>query len=158
MSLLARRPKRVPFTKQKLEALPLPEAGRRYVYDIKTPGLAVCVSATGGKVFYLYRKIDGRPERVKIGPYPRTTIEQARDEAARMNGRIAEGQNPNDKRRVNRYAPTLGQVFDEYIEQPTRGKAKRSRSAKTVKDYRWQFQKHLEPWRDRQLSKIKRHD
>lgn len=150
--------RKFPFTKQRLEALELPDEGRRYVYDAKITGLALCLTAAGGRTFYSYRKVDGRPERVYIGPFPQTTVEQARDEAAKINGKIAEGINPNDKTRVNRKAPKLGEVFDEYIETPTRGKSKRPRSAKTTAGYKWQFGKYLEAWRHRQLSKIRRHD
>jgi integrase len=154
----AEKPRRVNLTKANIEALKLPDSERQYIYDIKTPGLAICLTAAGRRTFYLYRKLNGKPERIRIGEWPRLTVEQARSEADRLNGRIADGQNPNDKRRVNRKAPTLGQVFDEFIEAPTRGRSKRPRSPKTIKDYRWQFKAHLEPWRERQLSKIKRAD
>src|SRR5688500_4709705 len=89
---------RINFTKATLGALKSPREGRVYVYDEKTAGLAICLTAAGGRNFYLYRKVDGRPERIKIGPWPRLTVEQARDEADKLNGKIAEGINPNDKR------------------------------------------------------------
>ncbi len=81
---------KINFTKAAIEALspPTPPAERRYVYDQKTPGLALSVFTSGKKVFYLYRKAkqrDGtlRPERIKLGVWPLTTVEQARTDAAR---------------------------------------------------------------------------
>lgn len=149
---------RINFTKAAIEALKPPASGRTYVYDVKTPGLAICVTKAGTKTFYLYRKVDGKPERIRIAPWPDLTIEQARKHAERHNGAIADGKNPNDIRRATRGAPTLREVFDEYVELPTRTKAKRPKSPKTIKDYRLQFDGYLSELADRQLSKISRSD
>lgn len=153
-----RRPSRINFTKSNIDALKLPTEGRTYTYDIKTTGLAICLTASGSRTFYLVRKIGGKTERILIGKWPQLTVENARDEADRMNGQIADGLNPNDKRRVSRDAPTLGEVFEEYLPLPTRGKTKRPRSPRTLANYRWLFDKHLAGWRNRQLSKISRSD
>jgi integrase len=102
--------------------------------------------------------VAGRPERIKIGPWPQFTVEQAREEADSLNGTIADGINPNDARRQRREAPTLGEAFEEYISLPTRGKQKRPRAPKTIEDYRWIFKKHLATWTHRRLSDISRSD
>jgi integrase len=153
-----KKPKRVKLTKRTIEAMPSPATGRIYVYDSQTAGFCICLTAAGGRTFYHYRKQNGKPERKPLGKFPATTIEEARDEADRENGKIAEGDNPADKRRVNRSSPTLGEVFDEFIVAPTRSKAKRPRAAKTVEDYRLQFNKHLGHWRNRKLATITRKD
>src|SRR5689334_22550106 len=78
--------KRFHFTKKRLDALEAPNDGQRaYYYDDEVRGLTMAVSPLGKKVFVLYRKVAGRPERVTIGPYPDLSIEQARGQAMQMN-------------------------------------------------------------------------
>ena len=72
--------RKLQFTKHAIESLPSPDNGQRaYYYDAKVRGLAVAVSPAGKKVFVLYRKITGRPERLTIGPCCDLSIEQARE-------------------------------------------------------------------------------
>jgi integrase len=120
LTALSSRPSAFGFTKKKLDSLPLPKnAQRTYFYDTQTRGLALAISPGGKKVFVLYRKIAGKPERINIGPYPDLTIEQARGKAAELNGRIAAGKNPADERRRKRDAAgevnTLGQLIEAYV-------------------------------------------
>jgi integrase len=148
------------FTKAAIEKLQPPAGGREYHYDERGGGLAVCVTPAGTKTFYVVRRIprtEQRPscvEFVKIGPWPEYTVDMARDEAAKINGRVAEGVNPNDKRRASRQAPTFAAVFAEFIDAPTRTKAKRPKSAKTKHGYRQQWEAYLKPWHERQLSSV----
>ena len=116
--------KRFRFTKAAIEALEKPKTGRTYFYDAKTPGLALCVTSTGTRTFYVYRKVDGKPERIRVGPWPDLNVEQARRQAARINGTIAKGRNPNDRRRDTRNAPTLRELFDVFIESSVEGMRK----------------------------------
>lgn len=68
---------KINFTKANIEGLPTPEKGRGWHYDLKTSGLAIMVTPTGAKSFYLYKRVDGKPKQHKLGPYPDMTIEQA---------------------------------------------------------------------------------
>lgn len=149
---------RFPFTKRAISTLPIPTEGRQSYYDAGQRGLMLLASGTGLRVFYFYAKIGGRPERVKLGVFPAMSVEQARTEAARVAGLKAAGVNANDNRRRDRSAPTLRDLFNEYIALPTRGKAKRPRSPRTTADYKWQFDKHLTGWAERRISTIKRQD
>ena len=80
--------------------LPLPEPGKRAFYrDVRTPHLGVRVTDTGVKTFVLYRKVEGRPERISIGRFPGTSVEQARRQAEKLNGQIAHDENPASHRR-----------------------------------------------------------
>lgn len=152
------KPRKVRFTKAAIERLELPETGRVYWYDTEARGLAVCLWPTGKRVFMLYRKIDGKPERIKLGEWPEMSVEQARTAVERFKGRIADGENPARKRRSVADAPTLGEVFAEFIEAPTRTKEKRPRSPVTIKGYRYLFDEHLVAWQNRQVSRITRDD
>jgi integrase len=105
------------FTKSIIDNLTLPVKGWQYYTDIKTPGLSIGVGSTGIKTFVLYKRIDGKPERVKIGRYPDVSIEQARRKATEFNGQIAQGQNPADNKRISRAEMTLSELFKFYMER-----------------------------------------
>lgn len=152
---VARRPtrKKFAFTKRLLDKLPLPTNGQRaYFYDAQTRGLTLAVSPAGKKVFVLYRKVQRRPERITIGPYPDLTIEQARGEAARLNGEIARGENPASKRRLIRDEATFGDLFTTYLEHHAK------LHKKTWSDDDWMFKKYLTGWKFKKLSDIRRAD
>ncbi len=68
---------RFPFTKTRLEALPVPVGSRVYHRDAKTEGLTICVTPAGTKTFYLYKWANGRPVRIPLGRFPTMSIEQA---------------------------------------------------------------------------------
>ena len=46
---------KINFTKKKISSLPKPESGRVYVYDVRTPGLALCVTEKGARTEWHYR-------------------------------------------------------------------------------------------------------
>ncbi len=113
-------------------------------------GLGISVTSTGVKSFVVYRWISGKPERVTLGRYPDLSIEQARRKAEEVNATIAKGENPNDKRRIERAEITFGELFKEYLE----------RHAKPNKES-WkydeaQYERHLSSWEKRKLSTIAR--
>jgi integrase len=105
------------FTKAAIEALPVPKKGWRYYYDLKVQGLGVGVGSTGKKSFILYRKINGKPERITLGRYPDLTIEQARGKASEINSDIANGLNPSEVKRGREAELTFADLFAEYLER-----------------------------------------
>ncbi|MCX5653263.1 MAG: site-specific integrase [Planctomycetota bacterium] len=111
------KPEKLVFTKRRLDDLPLPIKGRRYVNDLTVSGLALAVMATGTKVFYLYRRCAAGPVRYRIGRYPDVSIEQARREAQKITGKMAGGINPLDAKRAVRGELTFGVVFTDYLER-----------------------------------------
>jgi integrase len=145
--------KHINFTKKALEALSLPPTGKRVDYhDSKTPGLALRVTASGTKSFALYRRINGRPERVTLGKLPTMTVEQAREAVATLNGQVAAGINPAEQKRGIRQEITLGELFDQYLERH----AKAHKKSWETDELR--FNAHLAAWRNKKLSSIKRTD
>lgn len=139
---------RINFTKKALSDIAPPEAGKRiYFYDKKVPGLLLDVTPTGKKSFYLYRKIKGRPERVFIGRFPETTIEQARIRAMELNALVGKGENPQENMRAARAELTLAELFSEYI---TRHAQKR----KTWRDMQKDFERKAKPIANFKLSEI----
>src|SRR3989339_2123250 len=77
-------PSRLKFTKAGLAKLPIPASGRQYHYDTVQPGLTICVSSAGGRVFYVYKWVSGKPERIRLGTFPDLSVENARDLAKRI--------------------------------------------------------------------------
>src|SRR5579864_4653267 len=150
--LVARR--KFNFTKKALDALPAPVNGQRaYAYDLQVRGLAIAVSPAGRKTFVLYRKVNGRPERINIGLYPEMSIEQARGKAEEMNAAITQGENPRDDQRAMRQENTLGEFFDIYLENFAK-LHKRTWEKHDVSS----FNKHLTHWRNLKLSAIRKMD
>jgi Arm DNA-binding domain len=101
------------FSKQRLEALPASSGKVSYYYDTESKGLAMSVGTTGRKTFLLYRKVRGVPRRIGLGPFPDLTVEQARAQAAQLNGSIAAGEVPSKaKTRL-----TFAEAFQDYLEK-----------------------------------------
>lgn len=146
------QPRKIRFTKPNLLALDPPEKSRIYLYDEKTPSLAICVTATGHKAFYFYRKVSGIPKRLKLGNFPEVTIEQARKLAIKAAGEIADGKDPHASRQLKRGEMTLGDLFDWFMEYH----AKIHKAS--WKEDEANFRRYLSHWRNRKLSSIERTD
>lgn len=146
-------PRKQNFTKKALSDLPLPLPGKRsYYYDTKARGLGVCVLPSGTKTYFVYRKINGRPERITIGNIKDFSPEQARGKTDEINAMIARGENPAQKNRMKRAEYTLGELFQEYMTRHSK-----VHKASWAEDER-QFNRYLSHWKQRKLSAIRRND
>ena len=97
------------FTKQAIDGLPAPEQRKRnqtttvYYHDKggsqSVAGLALGVTHNGAKSFYVNRRIDGAPKRIKLGRYPDLRIPQARQLAQEALLQIAMGKDPAQQKR-----------------------------------------------------------
>lgn len=145
--------KTISFSKEAINALPAPEAGKRDTYlDSKTPGLQLRVTETGAKTFSVYRRIKGgQPERVTLGKFPAMTIEQARKQAAIINASIADGANPAEAKRAHRQEMTFTELFKEYGERHGHKK----RSWKTDQSI---YANHLQMLDNKKVSAISKAD
>src|ERR1035441_8727021 len=143
--------RRFGFTKQQLNQLPRPTNGQRaYYYDSNGPrGFGIAVSPGGRKTFILYRKINGRPERITLGSYPDMSIESGRKKSSEINGAIAKGENPAAQKRQVRDEMTLKELFHQFGE--FHGKGKRSWS-----HMEREFNVYLHNWHHRKISSIRR--
>jgi hypothetical protein len=54
------------------------DGSRDYYYDNKISGLGIMVFPSGTKTFFLYKRVNGRPEKTKLGRFPEMTPEGAR--------------------------------------------------------------------------------
>ncbi|MGZ8913839.1 MAG: tyrosine-type recombinase/integrase [Methylobacter sp.] len=144
------------FSKGRLETLTLPTDGQRLEFhDTQAKGLMLRFSSTGTKTFCFYRWIKGasKPERITLGRFPAMTVEQARSKAAQLNASVENGENPNDPLKRQKAEPTLLELFEDFVINK-RNKKGEHLSAKTVLEYTNSFNRYLEPWSKRKLSKI----
>ncbi len=81
------------------------------------------------------------------------TVERAREEAARVIGEFASGQNRAEIKRAIRQHPTFGDVFDDLIEHK-RNKHGKPLSDRTKAEYRAAMRLHLAPFKARKMSEI----
>lgn len=147
----------ISFSKERLAALPLPEAGKRAAYhDTKIQGLQLRVSPTGIKTFSVYRRMKGgKPERVTLGRFPAMTVEQARKQATAINAEIEAGANPAAVRRAVREEPTFAEALADMLAHKT----KRDGSPitdRTKKDYLDTARLHMVAIANSKLSRITR--
>lgn len=106
------------FNTSKLRDLPLPVDNKRsYYYDTKISGLGIMVFPSGTKTFFLYKRIEGKPDKVKLGRFPEVSLEYAKREAHKALSQIAEGINPNTKKRKLRGEVTFEKLFERYIDE-----------------------------------------
>ncbi|MFL6443060.1 MAG: Arm DNA-binding domain-containing protein, partial [Candidatus Sulfotelmatobacter sp.] len=139
------------FTKKAIDLL-VSGPTRRYFYDSQVRGLALAVDPTGRKTFLLYRKVKGRPERVRIGTFPDMSIEGARTQAQGMNVVIAQGGNPAQERRSVRAEMTLQELYDTWLLLYAKERKR------TWKNDQWTFDRYLHGWKLKKLSSIRRQD
>lgn len=144
------------FTEPRIKNLPPAPPGvkRAYYKDSGTRGLYVAVSPQGRKLFLVYRRVAGRPERIPIGLWPDLRVEQARKQAEKLNGAIAEGRNPAEERRQKRMEDSFGSLFEMYLTEHARPK-KRPRS---VAEDEANYRRYLFGWKDKKISAITRYD
>ena len=108
----------VNFTKLVVDEIDSAPVGKRVYYnDTRVSGLQLQVTDKGTKTFYVYRRINGRPKRVKLGRHPDMAPARAREEAKICLGQIAAGEDPAENRRRERAETvTLAEAFSQYLE------------------------------------------
>ena len=144
---------KINFTKKALEDLTLPSHGKRnFYYDIKTRGLAISVTSKGTKTFVVYRKVDGKPERVTLGVFPDLSIENARNLASEVNSKIAQGKNPNAEKRNIKEDLDLAQLFEQYMELYSKIHKKSWQGDLNLYNY------YLTNWKEKKIALIKKTD
>jgi len=147
-------PRKIAFSKTRLETLPIPERGRVYYTDSQTAGLTVCVTDTGAKTFYLVKKVDARTQFLRLGRFPNAlTVEQARKLAASYNVAIAGGHDPQEAKRARREEATFAELWT-YWETYCQGRKK----PVSIAGDRQKYEAYLKDWAGHRLSGITHQD
>lgn len=143
---------RFPFTKTRLDALPIPQDKRVYYYDARTEGLAICITPAGTKTFYLYKWAAGRPVRIPLGRYPGMTVEQAQKAVKPLVAEIAQGHDPAIARQAVRHEQTIEGLWLYWLDNHAK------LHKKSWKEDERTYRCFLLPWAKRRLSTIKKSD
>ena len=139
---------RIHLTKKNIEDLPLPSEGRVFYRDSKITGFGLWVTSEGTKTFQLYRKVNGRPQRTKLGRYDDILPDQARRKAQKLIGQIADGIDIREEAKARNEELTLGRFFTKYLENYAKV------YKKTWQEDEAQYNRHLKRWSRRRLSSI----
>lgn len=88
------------LTERKVEALVVESGGKdRLVFDDEQRGLAVRVTASGGRTYLCQYSLHGRKWRVPLGACTALSLAMARKAAAAVMGDVARGRNPATERK-----------------------------------------------------------
>jgi integrase len=143
-------PNRFRFTKESVLAAPAPARNSCFYWDDKVRALALRVTASGVRTFYVYRKVDGKPQQISIGRFPDLTVDQARRKAEEINAAIALGRDLNGERRARRQEQTFGALFAWWLETHAQPHRKSWREDQDV------FRRYLQPIADTRLSELRK--
>jgi integrase len=104
------------FTMARLRNIAAPKSGRVYHHDTAQPGLQCCVTHNGTRTYYFVKRINGRPDRIRIGTFAELSLSAARIAAATMAGQIAKGYDVRAEKRTARDEWTLRDLADAWME------------------------------------------
>lgn len=106
------------FTKTALLALEPAEDGKRQtVYDTQIPKLALRITGTGCKTFYVIKRNGPTMAWLRLGTFPEMSVEQARTDATLILGEFAAGANPAKAKRALRGEPTFQEIFERFLKE-----------------------------------------
>lgn len=104
------------LTKSCIEKLPFCESGNKFYLDDTLPGFGLRVGKTA-KSFYAEMRVGKKSVRVTIGKWPQVTPKTARKDAQVLLSEMAQGRNPNEKKKVeSTQIITFGRLFTDYME------------------------------------------
>jgi integrase len=147
-------PRKVHLGKRFIESIPTPADGQRVtIYDDIVPGLCIRVTPTA-RSFYLYRKVNGHPMRLKLGTFPALVVENARKAAQRHLGAIAGGKDPREEKRAINASMTLSQLWKRWQDEY----AKPRHRPRTLLTDENRYATCLERWKNRKVASIREAD
>jgi hypothetical protein len=87
------------------------------VWDTELRGLLVRVRASGRRWFAVEWMRERRTRRLSLGEYGALTVEQARERAKKILGRVAHGEDPAAERAGERAVPPVAELARRYLEE-----------------------------------------
>jgi integrase len=137
---------RTKLTKRKIDAITLPKSGEVILRDQDLPGFAIRATK-GAKTFMVEKRIKGRLHKVKVGTYGAYTVDQARESARDLLGKLSRGESLSGQRGDL----TFGEFEKLYLEKYAIRK-------KSYRNEVLHIEKHLSHWRGWKLAAITRKD
>jgi integrase len=111
--------------------------------DPKATGFGVRSYPGGGKSFFVDYRIDGLQRRITIGPFPRWSVDAARDRAKELRRQVDCGLDPARNKRERREAPTIQDLIDRYVDDHLPKKSKNPTRVSDEKSMLAEIGKHL---------------
>ncbi len=107
------------FTKNTIDMLEPAPLGNRIEYrDTGVRGLCLRINQKGWKVFSVHKRVkNGRTQRITIGEYPSTTIEQARKKALEIVSMLSAGVSVAEGLKIKRSQMTFADLFELFYKQ-----------------------------------------
>ena len=87
-----------------------------FLWDSELRGFGARVSPKGRKSFFVQYRQHGRTRRMALGTYGALTTDEARLQAKKVLGSVAQGDDPSAERRVERKAPTVADLCERFME------------------------------------------
>jgi len=139
------------FTQQRIAALPTPEKGRIDYHDSGCPKLTCRISSTGVKSFVLLKWNGKATQRITLGRFPDISVAHARKLATEALLAIADGINPTEEKRKQRYRSiTLNKLLETYL------KDKSDLRPASVTDYTKKINQGFSDWLNKPINEISR--
>lgn len=118
------------LTKKFVESIVPHEKEELLIWDTELKGFGIRVFPTGRKTYFIqYRNQSQNTRRKKIGVHGVLSTEQAREEAKKLFGDVAKGEDPSAVARLKRNTRTISDLAREYLES-------HSKIKKTPKGYK----------------------
>ncbi|HEY4031989.1 MAG TPA: tyrosine-type recombinase/integrase [Caulobacteraceae bacterium] len=113
----------------------------RFLWDSEVVGFGVKLNVKGRKTYIAQYRVAGRSRRFTIGGHGSPwTVETARERAKVLLGKVADGQDPQESKTLDRNAMTVAQMCELYL---TEGLA--TRKAASVATARADLDNHIKP-------------
>ncbi|MBA8910135.1 tyrosine-type recombinase/integrase [Aminobacter sp. P9b] len=120
-----------------------------FIWDDELPGFGLRIFRSGKRSYLVQYRAAGRTRRYTIGIHGVWTPETARREARMLLGRIAQGENPSEERRLDHQAITVKELCERYLEDADNGlilgKARRPKKISTLTIDKSRIRRHIVP-------------
>jgi len=94
-----------------------PDAKDVFLWDTAETGFGLKVTPSGKKIYILQYRVDGRQRRYRIGQHGDFTPEEARQEAKRLRGKVAGGNDPAEDKAQKKRSPTVSDLAARYMSE-----------------------------------------
>ncbi|AWC20857.1 Prophage CP4-57 integrase [Aminobacter sp. MSH1] len=136
------------LTKRVVDAAEIRDADY-FIWDDELPGFGLRMFRSGKRSYLVQYRAAGRTRRYTIGLHGVWTPETARREARMLLGRIAQGENPSEERRLDHQAITVKELCERYLEDADKGlilgKARRPKKISTLTIDKSRIRRHIIP-------------
>ncbi len=129
----------------------------RIIWDSKLTGFGIKVMPSGTISFLVNYRANGGGRkapnrRMTLGRQGTISASKARQKAQEILGDAAGGKDPSNARQEVRSTPTLGDIFESYMQSNP------NRKPRTNELYRYEMDRYLGDWQNKPINKITRAD